>query len=163
MKLIVQMLALALLLVAADTPASAPLSFASAEQEQRFQDLTEELRCLVCQNQNLADSDAPLAQDLRQEIHDMLVDGRSDAEIRSFLVDRYGDFVLYRPAMKGNTLLLWLAPALLLLVGGGVVMHSVRSHRLAAGDDPVGLTELGGDDPAINREVPGNPDKDLSC
>jgi len=163
MKLIVQLFALALLLIAADTPASAPLSFATAEQEQRFQDLTEELRCLVCQNQNLADSDAPLAQDLRQEIHDMLLDGRSDAEIRSFLVDRYGDFVLYRPAMKGNTLLLWLAPALLLLVGGGVVMHSVRSHRLAAGDDPVGFTEVNDDDPATNRESPSNPDKDLSC
>jgi cytochrome c-type biogenesis protein CcmH len=110
--------------------ASAPLSFDSAEQEQRFQNLTEELRCLVCQNQNLADSDAPLAQDLRLEIHDMLIDGRSDDEIRSFLVDRYGDFVLYRPAMKGNTLLLWLAPALLLLGGGMVVAYSVRRHRL---------------------------------
>jgi cytochrome c-type biogenesis protein CcmH len=112
------------------TLASAPLVFNNSEQEQRFQDLTEELRCLVCQNQNLADSDAPLAQDLRKEIHDMLLDGRSDDEIRSFLVDRYGDFVLYRPALKGNTLLLWLAPALLLLGGGLVVGYNVRQHRL---------------------------------
>jgi cytochrome c-type biogenesis protein CcmH len=109
--------------------AAAPLNFATAEQEQRFQDLTEELRCLVCQNQTLADSDAPLAQDLRQEIHDMLMDGQSDDEIRTFLVERYGDFVLYRPAMKGNTLLLWLAPVLLLLLGGAVVARAVRSHR----------------------------------
>jgi cytochrome c-type biogenesis protein CcmH len=109
---------------------SAPLVFESTEQEQRFQDLTEELRCLVCQNQNLADSDAPLAQDLRLEIHEMLLAGRSDDEIRSFLVDRYGDFVLYRPAIGGNTLLLWLAPALLLLGGGAVLVFSVRRHRL---------------------------------
>jgi cytochrome c-type biogenesis protein CcmH len=113
--------------------ASAPLEFDNAEQEQRFQALTEELRCLVCQNQNLADSDAPLAQDLRQEIHDMLMAGRNDDEIRSFLVDRYGDFVLYRPALKGNTLALWLAPAILLLIGGLVVAWSVRRHSLAAG------------------------------
>ena len=112
--------------------ASAPLVFEDAGQEQRFQTLTEELRCLVCQNQNLADSDAPLAQDLRQEIHDMLVAGRSDEEIRAFLVDRYGDFVLYRPALKGNTLMLWLAPALLLLLGGTVVAWSVRRHSLPA-------------------------------
>ncbi len=110
--------------------AYAPLSFDSEEQEQRFKDLTEELRCAVCQNQSLADSDAPLAQDLREEIHDMLGDGQSDEQIRRFLVDRYGDFVLYRPAMKGNTLLLWLAPALLLLGGGMVVAYSVRRHRL---------------------------------
>lgn len=122
---------LALLVLPVAVLASAPLVFDSAEQEQRFQDLTEELRCLVCQNQNLADSDAPLAQDLRQEIHDMLLAGRSDDEIRTFLVDRYGDFVLYRPALKGNTLALWLAPALLLLIGGGIVAWSVRRHSLA--------------------------------
>jgi len=119
--------------------AAEPLSFASDEQEQRFKDLTEELRCAVCQNQSLADSDAPLAHDLRQEIHDMMMDGQSNEQIRGFLVDRYGDFVLYRPAIGGNTLLLWLAPALLLLGGGAVVAYSVRRHRLAgdAGDlDP---------------------------
>lgn len=127
---------LTLLLLPVLVLASVPLSFDNDEQEQRFQDLTEELRCLVCQNQNLADSDAPLAQDLRQEIHDMLMNGQSDDQIRSFLVDRYGDFVLYRPALKGNTLLLWLAPALLLLGGAIVVAYSVRRHRLVdtAGD-----------------------------
>jgi cytochrome c-type biogenesis protein CcmH len=123
-------LVISLLLWPVLTLASTPLVFDNNEQEQRFQALTEELRCLVCQNQNLADSDAPLAQDLRQEIHDMLMDGRNDDEIRSFLVDRYGDFVLYRPAIKGNTLLLWLAPALLLLGGGLVVAYNVRRHRL---------------------------------
>ncbi len=119
------------------TPASAPLVFDNSEQELRFQDLTEELRCLVCQNQNLADSDAPLAQDLRKEIHDMLMNGRSDDEIRSFLVDRYGDFVMYRPPLKGNTLLLWLAPALLLLGGGLIVVYNVRQHRLPDTGSPL--------------------------
>ena len=92
-----------------------PLIFADAEQEARFQSLTVELRCLVCQNQNLAESDAPLAQDLRQEIHNMMQAGRTDDEIKRFLTDRYGDFVLYMPLVKGNTLVLWLMPAVLLL------------------------------------------------
>jgi cytochrome c-type biogenesis protein CcmH len=130
MKQVLTGLFLALLLWPALVLSSAPLVFNDSDQEQRFQHLTEELRCLVCQNQNLADSDAPLAQDLRQEIHDMLMAGRSDDEIRSFLVDRYGDFVLYRPAVKGNTLMLWLAPVLLLLAGGVVVAFNVRRHRL---------------------------------
>lgn len=125
--------------------ASGPLVFDNPEQEQRFQDLTEELRCLVCQNQNLADSDAPLAQDLRKEIHEMLLAGRSDDEIRSFLVDRYGDFVLYRPAIGGNTLLLWLTPALLFLGGGVVVVFAVRRHRM-------GANGIGHEDSDMNEE-----------
>jgi len=126
-----RLIALGLLLFPLILLASEPLNFASDEQEQRFKHLTEELRCAVCQNQSLADSDAPLAQDLREEIHDMMIAGQSDEQIRGFLVDRYGDFVLYRPAIGGNTLLLWLAPALLLLGGGAVVAYSVRRHRLA--------------------------------
>ena len=98
-----------------------PLIFTDAEQEARYQQLTLELRCLVCQNQNLADSDAPLAQDLRQEIYNMMQAGRTNDEIKQFLIDRYGDFVLYMPPMKSNTLVLWLAPLLLLLGGAAVV------------------------------------------
>jgi cytochrome c-type biogenesis protein CcmH len=111
-----------------------PLVFESEEQQQRFNDLTEELRCLVCQNQNLADSDAPLAHDLRDEIFTMMQSGQDDEQIKSFLVERYGDFVLYRPPVKGNTLVLWLAPALLLLGGAIVVYVSVnrRKHLLEA-------------------------------
>ncbi|MEJ8568532.1 cytochrome c-type biogenesis protein [Elongatibacter sediminis] len=103
-----------------------PLVFENPEQERRFADLTEELRCLVCQNQNLADSDAPLAHDLRQEIHEMLMAGHSDDEIKGFLVDRYGDFVLYRPPVKGNTLLLWLMPGVLLVIGALTLFTAVR-------------------------------------
>lgn len=110
--------------------AEEPLVFADQAQEDRFAELTRELRCLVCQNQTLADSDAPLAQDLRKEIHQMIQAGSSDEEIKTFLVDRYGDFVLYRPPVAGSTLGLWLLPALL-LAGGAIVVFLVvkRSGR----------------------------------
>jgi len=114
-----------------------PLVFSSAAEEQRFNQLTEELRCLVCQNQNLADSDAPLAHDLRHEIHDMMQAGQSNEEIKQFLMQRYGDFVLYRPPVQGNTLILWFAPAALLLIGAATVYFSVtRRKRLLAGQEP---------------------------
>ena len=103
-----------------------PLVFSSTEQEERFKDLTLELRCLVCQNQNLADSDAPLAQDLRKEIHDMMLAGRNDDEIKTFMVERYGDFVLYRPPVQGNTVALWAMPVLFLLIGA-VAVASTRN------------------------------------
>jgi cytochrome c-type biogenesis protein CcmH len=106
-----------------------PLVFESEAQQERFNKLTEELRCLVCQNQNLADSDAPLAHDLRDEIFEMMQTGRSDEEIKSYLVERYGDFVLYRPPVKGNTVILWIGPGLLLLGGAVVVAVSVRKRR----------------------------------
>ena len=115
-----------------------PLVFDSPGQQQRFNDLTEELRCLVCQNQNLADSDAPLAHDLRDEIYKMMQAGRSDDEIKTFLVERYGDFVLYRPPVKGNTLVLWLAPALLLLGGAAFVGLSVRRRNRLLANPPTG-------------------------
>ncbi|MBT8051421.1 MAG: cytochrome c-type biogenesis protein CcmH [Gammaproteobacteria bacterium] len=111
-----------------------PLVFQSEQQEARFKDLTLELRCLVCQNQNLADSDAPLAQQLRGEIFDMLQDGKTDREITGFMVDRYGDFVLYSPPVQGNTLALWTMPIVLLLIGAIGVFFTVRnrSRKLAA-------------------------------
>ena len=111
-----------------------PLVFESAEYEERYNDLTLELRCLVCQNQNLADSDAPLAQQLRGEIFDMLQEGKSDAEITGFMVDRYGDFVLYSPPVQANTVALWAFPAAVLLVGAIGVFFTVRNRgrKLAA-------------------------------
>ena len=125
---------LVLLVAAGSLTAQEPLGFDDPAQEARFKDLTEELRCTVCQNQNLADSDAPLAQDLRKEIHTMMTAGRSDEEIKSFLTDRYGDFVLYRPPMQGNTLALWVIPIALLFFGAVVVFFVVRgrNRRLAA-------------------------------
>ena len=125
---------LMLLLAAGSLSAQEPLGFDDPSQEARFKDLTEELRCTVCQNQNLADSDAPLAQDLRKEIHKMMTAGRSDQEIKTFLTERYGDFVLYRPPMQGNTLALWVIPGVLLFFGAVVLVFVVRgrNRRLAA-------------------------------
>ncbi|TNE76062.1 MAG: cytochrome c-type biogenesis protein CcmH [Gammaproteobacteria bacterium] len=92
-------------------------TFSSEAERQRFQTLVEELRCPKCQNQNLADSNSPIAADLRDEIFRMLEEGKTDREIVDFLVARYGEFVLYKPPVKETTLVLWLTPALLLLVG----------------------------------------------
>ena len=86
--------------------------------EQRYQTLTEQLRCLVCQNQNIADSHAELAQDLRRKVYELLNSGNNDDQIIRYMTDRYGDFVLYRPPLKLKTLLLWLTPALAVLLGG---------------------------------------------
>jgi cytochrome c-type biogenesis protein CcmH len=116
-----------------------PLRFESAVEEARFRSLADELRCVMCQNQSLADSDAQIAVDLRREILQLIRDGRSDSEIREFLVARYGEFVLYRPSVSPATWLLWFGPLLLLAVGGAVVWRVAR-HRSAAppapGDDP---------------------------
>lgn len=109
--------------------AQEPPEFDNTEQEERYKELTTELRCVVCQNQNLADSDAQLAQDLRKEILGMLKDGQSDDQITGFLVDRYGDFVLYRPAIGGNTLALWLIPGILLAGGAIAVFFTVRNRN----------------------------------
>jgi cytochrome c-type biogenesis protein CcmH len=122
-------LAAAALVLACQAAAKEPLIFMNPEQEARYNQLTLELRCLVCQNQNLADSDAPLAQDLRREIFDMMQAGRSNDEIKTFLVDRYGDFVLYKPPIQGNTVALWLMPAVLLMLGGVVVILTVRKRK----------------------------------
>ena len=105
-----------------------PLVFENQQQQERFDKLTLELRCLVCQNQNLADSDAPLAHDLRREVHQMLMSGQTNEQIKQFLVERYGDFVLYRPPVQKNTYLLWLAPLLLLLAGGLVLRSSIKKR-----------------------------------
>ena len=109
-----------------------PLQFQSAAQETRFHQLTAELRCVMCQNQSLADSNAQIAHDLRREVLELMNQGKSDAEIKRFLVDRYGEFVLYKPDVAGNTWLLWFGPALLLLAGAAIVFRIVRK-RSAAG------------------------------
>ena len=105
-----------------------PLIFANQQQQERFNKLTEELRCLVCQNQNLADSDAPLAHDLRREVHEMVLAGRTNKQIKEFLVTRYGDFVLYRPPVQKNTYLLWLGPLVLLLIGALILRSSISKR-----------------------------------
>ena len=93
------------------------LDFANAEQRDRYQVMLQELRCLVCQNQSLADSSVGLAQDLRQEVYTMILAGKTDDQIIAFMVARYGDFVLYHPPIKTTTLFLWFGPFLLMLIG----------------------------------------------
>lgn len=92
---------------------------------------------MVCQNQNLADSDAPLAHDLRREVHKMLQAGRSDEQIKQFMVTRYGDFILYRPPLQNNTYLLWLAPFILLLAGAFILRASIRKRARLLDDETI--------------------------
>ena len=96
--------------------------------QETYERLTHEVRCLVCQNQTIADSTAPLAADLRNEIRLMLASGRSEGEVKTFLLDRYGDFVLYKPRFKTATAMLWLAPVLLLVVGG-IALRRITQAR----------------------------------
>jgi cytochrome c-type biogenesis protein CcmH len=107
--------------------------------EARLKHLAVELRCLVCQNQTLADSDAPLAEDLRREIREMIAKEMSDQDIIDFLVARYGDFVLYRPPLKATTMLLWLGPFLLLIAGATTLVLVLRRRQKKLAD--VALSE----------------------
>ena len=128
-------LVLALMLWLATLPAfaqanqqadAAPLQFRDTREEARFHALAAELRCVMCQNQSLADSNALIALSLRREVLDLMRAGQSDAQIKDFLVQRYGEFVLYKPRVEGRTWLLWLGPALILLAGVAVVVVLVR-------------------------------------
>ena len=103
-----------------------PPQFTDRAEAKRFHALTEELRCVKCQNQSLADSNAAIAQDLRLEVLDLMRQGKTDAEVKHYLVARYGEFVLYRPRVEPTTWLLWFGPAVVLLVGGFVVAGIVR-------------------------------------
>lgn len=101
--------------------------------EKRMLAITAELRCLVCQNQSIADSNADLANDFRREIRHLIEEGRSDNEIMEFMVDRYGDFVRYRPPLKGTTVLLWAGPALLALLALLILVRYLRRRNASIG------------------------------
>ena len=103
-----------------------PRGFDDPADEARYKRLIAELRCLVCQNQNLADSNADLATDLRDETYSMLKAGKTDEEIVTFMVNRYGDFVLYRPPVKATTFLLWFGPLLLAVLGGVILLVQIN-------------------------------------
>ena len=103
-----------------------PLPFKDRAEELRFQALTKQLRCLVCQNESLADSNAPLAADLRRDVFEQMEAGRSDDEIKAWLTARYSDFVLYDPPLSAGTWLLWFGPVLVLLAGAAVILVVVR-------------------------------------
>ena len=134
-------LVLALLLWLAALPAfaqanqkadAAPLQFRDAAEETRFHDLAAELRCVMCQNQSLADSNAQIALELRREVLDLIRAGKTDAQVKDHLVQRYGEFVLYKPRVEGRTWLLWLGPALILLAGAALVVALVRRKSAQA-------------------------------
>ena len=119
--------AVLLVLVAATATAvdtEAPLE--TAEQQSLYRKLLEEVRCMVCQNQNLADSDAPLARDMRRELRRMVEEGASEGDVKQFLLDRYGDFALYRPRLAPNTLLLWIGPGVIVLLALGAIAVVIR-------------------------------------
>ena len=106
--------------------------FAKDGDRERFRELTKELRCPKCQNQDIADSNAPIAADLRKEIFRMLGEGKDNQQIIDFMVDRYGDFVRYKPALSGRTWLLWFGPGILLAGGFVVLAVIVRRRRATA-------------------------------
>ena len=110
-------------------------AFEDPEMQARYEKISSEVRCLVCQNQTIKDSNAFLADDLRREIRRLMLEGKTNAEIYDFLVQRYGDFVLYRPRMQGKTLVLWIAPFLLIAVGGFVAVNVVRGRMTKPIDD----------------------------
>jgi cytochrome c-type biogenesis protein CcmH len=105
-----------------------PMPFANHAQELRFQHLTHQLRCPMCQNETLADSNAPIARDLRNQIFKMMQQGKTDDEIKQYLVARYSKFVLYDPPLTRGTWLLWFGPLLILLGGAGVVLVAIRKR-----------------------------------
>ena len=123
--------AASLFLMAVAALAQAPRD---AALEARLKTLSEELRCLVCQNQTLADSTAPLAEDLRREVRELAQQGKTDAEIKQYLVARYGDFVLYKPPVKPTTWILWFGPFAFLL-GGALLWFVVLRRRRRGGSD----------------------------
>lgn len=124
------MLILLLGLTAASAQARVEVhTFDNPEQEARYNQLIDELRCLVCQNQNLADSNAELAVDMRRKTYEMVREGRSKKEVADFMVERYGEFVLYRPPLNSNTLLLWIGPFVILVAGVAIMLRTIARRR----------------------------------
>ena len=130
-----RLMAMLMLLAAGFASAAAPIEFTDEAEESRFRALSAELRCVMCQNQSLADSDAQIAHDLRQQVLVLMREGRSDREIKDYLVARYSEFVLYKPTVKPSTWLLWFGPGLILL--GGAVAVAVVVRRRAQGEPSV--------------------------
>ncbi|WP_337056954.1 cytochrome c-type biogenesis protein [Pseudomonas sp. USHLN015] len=156
MKRLLATLALGLALIGVARAAIDTYEFKDEAERERFRVLTEELRCPKCQNQNIADSNAPIATDLRREIFRMLEEGKGDDEIVDYLVARYGDFVRYKPPVNGRTLLLWYGPAGL-LVGGllvlGVIVLRRRRVENAPGDALLSSDERARLDALLNQET----------
>ena len=143
MKKITVMLSLLVLLTSSLLPVYSAVEvkqFKSPEHEQRYKKLINELRCVVCQNQNIADSNAALAKDLRKQVFKMINAGKNNDEILEFMVTRYGDFVLYRPEFNSMTFLLWVGPFILFIIGIYFLVNFVRQRKTVV------ITELSNKD-----------------
>ena len=155
MRAFLHALLVALLVFAGVTHAQAiePMPFADHAQELRFQHLTQQLRCPMCQNETLADSNAPIARDLRNQIFQLMQQGKSDDEIKQYLVDRYSDYVLYDPPLKPGTWLLWFGPLLILCGGAGVVLVAIRKRNRAESASSLSADGMSADNtPTDNRD-----------
>jgi len=117
-------------------------TFDNKEQEKTYQSLIEDLRCLVCQNQNIAESNAELAKDMRRKTHEMVIQGQSEKEISEFMVTRYGDFVLYRPPFEPMTWLLWFGPLIIFLIGLIFVVRFMKSQNTAEQTDSLSEADI---------------------
>jgi cytochrome c-type biogenesis protein CcmH len=142
MKYVLQIVILSMLFSMAAAYAIDPIEFKDNAEELRFQSLAKELRCLVCQNESLADSTAGLAQDLRADVITQMRDGKSDVDIKNYMTARYGDFILYKPPVKPRTWLLWFGPFVLLLLGAIFVANIIRHRK-----------------PAVQKGMPEDPMK----
>ena len=142
-KILIKSFAVFSLLVAAQTGFAAieVHEFKNDIDRQRYQSFIDEMRCPKCQNQNLSGSDSPIAMDLRNELYLMIESGKRDQEIVSFMVERYGEFILYRPRLSPATMLLWAAPVLLLVLGAILLLLIVRKRRRLAVEVDSGLTQ----------------------
>src|SRR5712691_8423241 len=135
-RVVVQLMLLSCLAFTAGAKEAQP-NASDPQLEKRVMKLSQELRCLVCQNETLADSRADLAEDLRSKIREQMTAGKSDKQIVAFLTERYGDFVLYRPPVKPTTYLLWFGPFVLLLAGLAILFRYVKQRRDSINDQPL--------------------------
>lgn len=122
---------MSLLIVSLTSVAIEVYEFNNSQQEELYQQLTKELRCLVCQNQNLADSDADLAKDLKDQVAEFVIAGQDAETIKTYMVDRYGDFVSYDPPMNASTIFLWFSPLVVFLIGGLILVINIRKKKNA--------------------------------
>lgn len=134
-------------------PVVSPQDSGNAALELRVNQLASELRCLVCQNQTIADSHAELAVQLKNEVRTQLAQGRSDDEVRDFMVARYGDFVLYRPPVSAATALLWAGPAVLLLIGLGLLVQHIRARQRLDATSASTLDSVWPEEPTPKEQV----------
>jgi len=153
-------------LVIVPTTASAQVDtfeFETDEQLQRFRTLSNELRCPMCQNTNLSGSTGGVAEDLRREVHRMIVEGMSDSEIEQFMFERYGDFIFYRPRLRAETVLLWFGPIIFLGIGGFIAFGIVRNaRRKTEGEAGNGIPNSNGGSEGSSENSEHSPKSELA-